>query len=558
LTGKIALAIRGSCDFTVKYNNAEAAGALAIIVYNDGTAADRIDPIVMFAPGTNIPGVMVGYYDGDAMAGESGVNATLDPANLASADNRVAGFSSRGPNGGAPDIIKPDVAAPGVGIIGAETLEPNVYADGGTPWQSISGTSMASPHVAGVFALLKEAHPGWSPSAAKSAVMTSARQNLLKTFGFDDADPFDIGAGHIVPAGAFDPGLVYENDFIDHLAFLCGEPRQAGLVSSATCDFLEGIGYSLDPSDLNLASIGIADFAGYQAVTRRVTSTTAGTNHFTSVVDAPLGIDVVVTPADFDLAFGASQEVSIEFSANGAIVLDEWTFGALTWENDGGASDARSPIAIYPVALATVPEVDGTVDGSGDGSVEVPVQFGYSGPYNASVSGLEESFAGADNITAGDVYHLWCADLPANTHFRLAMFDEDTSDPGFDDLDLQLYYISDGCAGVADLVYVGGSGGFTTNEVIDLPNGPAGGYVAAVWYYAASNGTDSDYKVWFQPVFGDNSNTSVTAPAAAVAGVSDTVTVDYSGLNLSSRYLGILHHEDGGEIARTILDIDTQ
>ncbi len=187
----------------------------------------------------------------------------------------------------------------------------------------------------------------------------------------------------------------------------------------------------------------------------------------------------------------------------------------------------------------------------------MPVSFGYDGAYTASVSGIAASFSASGNVSSAEGLDIWCADLPANTHFRLSMFDEDTSDPGADDLDLRLFLAVTDCA-TFDLAFIGGSGSFSSEEVIDFTTGPAGGYVAVIDYFAASNGTDSDYTVWFQPVFGDEGNTSVTAPAAAMLGASDTVTVDYSGL-APTRNLGILHHEDGsGEIGRTILDIDAR
>lgn len=552
----IALSIRGGCAFVDKYNNAAAAGADAIIVYNDGTAPGRFDPIVMSVPGTTIPGVMVGFVDGDAMANAAGVNATLDPASIVSADNRIAGFSSRGPNGGAPDVIKPDVAAPGVSIIAAETLSPNARADGGVPYQSISGTSMASPHVAGAFALLKEAHPDWSPAMAKSALMTSARQNLKKTFGDEAADPFDIGAGAIVPAGAFTPGLAYDAGFFDYLAFSCDNNVQ--LVSDAGCAFLTGLGFPTDGSDLNLASIGIGAFLGSQTVTRTVTSVSPGSTEFTASVEAPPGIDVVVVPSVFTLNEGETETFTVEFTANGDVVPGEWTFGALTWNNDSGQTPARSPIAILPSLINADAEVDGVVDGSGDGSVDIEVNFGYTGDYTPVLSGMEESLGIPDSVGTSDLFDAFCVDLPAHTHFRFATFDADTTPLGAD-LDLRLFYADDGCAGVNPLVSFGSSGGATSEEVIDVANPPAGGYVVVIDYFSSSTGTIA-YTAWIQPVLDDNLNASIVAkPASAVAGASETVTVDYTGLLLGTRHLGVVQHNDGGgEIARTIIDIDTQ
>jgi len=576
LTGKIALASRGVCSFSAKYNNAAAAGANAIIVYNQGTPG-RFDPIVMSAPGTSIPGVMISFGDGSLLAAASGVNATMDDGNSVSATNRIAGFSSRGPNNGALDIIKPDVSAPGVAILAAASP-----AAGGELFMSINGTSMASPHVAGAFAILKQAHPAWSAAEARSALMTTARNGLLKTFGDSEADPFDVGAGEILPTEALDPGLAYHAGLFEYAAFSCENNFQ--IFSDGSCAFLEGIGIPSDGSDLNLPSIGIGDLVGAQTVTRTVTSVSDDKGHknYKVSVDAPAGIDVYVSPSKLKLRSGESASYEVTFTVTDAATLDDWAFGSLTWEAGGkgskkgkkskgkkskkskgskkGKYSVRSPIAVRPTAFSTEAEVDGVADVSGNGSVVVPVAFGYTGDYSASVSGIDAGFSvGPVNITGpqGNL-HIWCADLPANAHFRLATFDEDTSSPGADDIDLRLFLAATDCD-TFDISQIGASGGATSEEVIDIANGPAGGYVAVVDYFSAANGTDTDYKLWFQMVLpGSAGNNTVTAPASATTGNSDTVTVDYTGL-APTRNLGVLHHNDGsGELDRTIIDIDAR
>ena len=102
-------------------------------------------------------------------------------------------------------------------------------ADGSTGdfFQYLSGTSMSTPHVSGIAALLREAHPDWSPAAIKSALMTTGRINVRKEDGDSRANPFDFGAGHIVPNRAVDPGLVYDYEIFGVLAATCGTARRS-------------------------------------------------------------------------------------------------------------------------------------------------------------------------------------------------------------------------------------------------------------------------------------------------------------------------------------------
>ncbi|KAF7830611.1 subtilisin-like protease SBT1.9 [Senna tora] len=145
----------------------------------------------------------------------------------------VDSYSSRGPSQSCPFVLKPDVTAPGTLILAAwphnvpvTQLEPrkNLFSD----FNLLSGTSMSCPHVAGLGALIKGAHPNWSPAAIRSAIMTTSdimdnELGLIKDIGDDykSASPLALGAGHINPNRAIDPGLVYDVEIEDYVNLLC-------------------------------------------------------------------------------------------------------------------------------------------------------------------------------------------------------------------------------------------------------------------------------------------------------------------------------------------------
>lgn len=169
LDGKIALIKRGSCSFYEKVDNAAALGAVAAIIYNNaaGTISMNTDDSVSLLPSGSIL-----QSDGNLLKGLAPVEITIGPDSkvktFPSSDpvDTIASFSSRGPRG-FDSKLKPEITAPGVAIFAAEV-------GGGDAGVSMSGTSMAAPHIAGVAALIKEAHPGWDPVHVKAAMMNTA------------------------------------------------------------------------------------------------------------------------------------------------------------------------------------------------------------------------------------------------------------------------------------------------------------------------------------------------------------------------------------------------
>lgn len=562
MEGKIALVKRGGCGFADKYNNAADAGAVAIVVYNDGTAADRMNPIVMSADDTRIPGVMIRHVDGELLAGSEGVNGTLDAALQISRQDRIAGFSSRGHNAGAPDIIKPDLAAPGVGIL-AGTSPVQSGSNDGTLFGLLSGTSMASPHVAGVMALLKQAHPDWSPAMAKSALMTTARTDLFKTFGAEMADPFDIGAGAIVPSAAFHPGLVYDADLNDYQAFLCGAENQPKFIESAICDNLVSQGYSLDSSDLNLPSIGIGALMETQTVKRRVTNVTHGPKWFWASVNAPKGVDVRVHPRVLRLRKGETKEFEVTFNVTEDAAPNEWAFGDLTWKSVSLLYHVRSPIAVRPVALSAPKQA--AAEGT-DGTLDLDVQFFYSGNYQVTVNGLAEGVANPGSVEDRDRNRVggreddldkqtFFFDVPEGTDLtRVALFDADVGDgSGNDDLDLQLFGPGPG------FQQVGTSGSPSSTESITMQNPTAGQYAVVVVDYASAEGATPFTLFNFNLDGDDNDNTQLNAPSQVQISSSGKVTLEWIGLAPNTRALGILSHGNGEQVfAETEVMVNTQ
>jgi len=560
VSGNIALIQRGGCGFDVKVANAADAGAIAALVYNIAG-----DPIVMNGTAglSDIPALMIGQADGnliiEQLDADASVTVVLDKSfflTQSETGNVMGSFSARGP-APVPDILKPDVTAPGINILAGFTPDAaNAMPDENFAY--LSGTSMSTPHIAGVAALLREAYPSWSPSALKSALMTTAHQSLLSSGGQGQATPFDYGAGHIVPNDAFDPGLVYDITNDEYDAFACGTESPA--VSSERCDELEATGHSFAAADLNQASIALARLANQRTISRRVTNPGEQTETYAANVIAPAGIDVNVVPSGLTVPAGQSATFDITFTYTSG-PLDLWRFGSLTWTSSDHS--VYSTIAIKPVSIAAPAEVTSF---GGSGSLSIPVEFGYTGSYSAGVHGLNlplviNGFVANDSTKTfsfrtvnGVTAHL--IDVPANqAYLRFSLFDSLTD--GDDDLDLHVYF----CADNVNCVKVGDSGEPTSQEEFDMLLPAAGRYAVLIHGFETDNvtggpGANATLLRWAFGLVDDQGNMTASGPAFVNAGTTENVSVTWSNLAADTIYLGgISHTTPGGLAAITVIRI---
>jgi minor extracellular serine protease Vpr len=181
LTGKIAVVSRGTCSFSLKILNAQNAGAVATLVVNNVSG----DPNSMGTDGTpnqpTIPAYSVGVASAPGLIAQDGQSATISAALAyfrSSNDNIMAGFSSQGPTDTAARRVKPDLVAPGVNVLSSVPV--SYCGTGATDcWAFFQGTSMASPHLAGMSAVVRGAHPSWTAEQVRSAIVNTASDGVL-------------------------------------------------------------------------------------------------------------------------------------------------------------------------------------------------------------------------------------------------------------------------------------------------------------------------------------------------------------------------------------------
>uniref|UniRef100_A0A7N0UVF7 Subtilisin-like protease n=1 Tax=Kalanchoe fedtschenkoi TaxID=63787 RepID=A0A7N0UVF7_KALFE len=356
--GKVVLCDRGINARVEKGQVVRDAGGVGMILANTAISGEEL-----VADSHLLPAVAVGKKVGDmirvyvrtdpnptALLSFGGTVLNVRPSPI------VAAFSSRGPNTLTPQILKPDVVGPGVNIlaawseaIGPSGMEKDVRK---TKFNIMSGTSMSCPHISGLAALLKAAHPDWSPSAIKSALMTTAYTQdntgspLRDASGGGLSTPWAHGSGHVDPQKALSPGLVYDTSPDEYVKFLCSMYTLEHLQTIVKRPNVTCAKKFSDPGQLNYPSFSI--LFGKKRVaryTRTLTNVGSAGSAYQVTVDVPSSVTATVKPAKLTFKnVGDKLRYTVTFvSSKAASQMAKPLFGSVMWSND--EHQVKSPVA---------------------------------------------------------------------------------------------------------------------------------------------------------------------------------------------------------------------
>lgn len=369
---QIVICERGINARVAKAFNVKAGGAGGFILYNqDWYPGMTAEEGKVYDDAFPLPGIHVNNYAGNNILNwlndggaehkvsitEGVIARTLDPA----AGDVLADFSSLGPTITYKHHLAPNIAAPGVNIL-APYADEHPLSPGSAQsqdWAMISGTSMASPHIAGVMALVRQAHPHWSAAEVQSALEMTASQTVKRDVDPDwqpeghPATQHRVGSGRVDAQAAVNAGLIMDETVEN---FTLANPNAGG-----------------DVRQLNLPQLMNSNCrGGVCSWVRTVTATRDGswslsaddwaydrwTNAFEGEIDIH-SVKMEFFPANFNLKAGESQSIvikaniaDIQYQHNsnlgGSINLEGmelWTQVTLT------PVDASIPKAHWPVSI---------------------------------------------------------------------------------------------------------------------------------------------------------------------------------------------------------------
>ncbi|GFP86484.1 subtilisin-like protease [Phtheirospermum japonicum] len=340
--GKVVLCERGGNIARIaKGQTVKDAGGAAMILINgepDGYSTS-VDAHVL-------PATHLSHADGEKI--KAYVNSTSNPT------------ATIGPNLASPGILKPDIIGPGASILAAWNvpIDKNRNGKAVANFNIMSGTSMSCPHLSGIAALIKSAHPDWSPAMIKSAIMTTATQTNLNDGQILDerylpADIFAIGAGHVNPSGALDPGLVYDIKIHDYVSYLCSiyNAIQVRVIvgEKINCRKYKGI----SEAQLNYPSFAVQLGYNSQEYSRTVTNVGDAKSTYYVQIESVPGVNVTVEPTILKFREKNQKKTyNICFSRQEFVTNGSYVQGSIAWVS--AKHIVRIPISVHLVLRGNI------------------------------------------------------------------------------------------------------------------------------------------------------------------------------------------------------------
>jgi hypothetical protein len=444
----------------------------------------------------------------------------------------MAAFSSRGPGlASDSDLLKPDITGPGVSILAAVAPPANEDRD----YDLYSGTSMASPHIAGIAAFMMGERTGWTPMQVKSAMMTTAK-SVRGTNGGKVRDPFQQGAGHVQVRQAFDPGLFVTSGTRDWRGFLAGQGLPNGAQPIAAKDF-------------NGPSLAQGQVTSSTKFTRELLADRAGT--WKVKVKVP-GFKAKAKKRIHARGQGDRKRLTVRFTRTDA-PLGRWATGFVTLS---GPTRLRMPVALRPVSVRAPAEVSGV---GVTGQTTVPITAGFTGNLDVGVTGLAkaQTFNGtSSNITvAATDSQFFCVQVAGGS--KAARFSLDAANNAAD-MDMFVYSAADAaCEQLNDVAGQSATG--AADEQVTLLDPEPGFYLVEVDPFTAAPGEPTlTWRLDFYDVNSANQAGAFRAvpdPVPVSNNQSTSFAAAWTGLEANARYLGVLEY--AGALSPTFVSVDT-
>ena len=524
-TGQIVVCDRGGIARVQKAKNVAAGGAAGYVLANvQGGSSFLADDIYV------IPGIQIAASDGDNLkswlANGSGHNGTVNGTSGAvgvnpQAADIVAGFSSRGANSIIPDVIKPSVSAPGVSILAAGIGE--------VDYAFLQGTSMASPHVAGAMALIKQLKLAWSAGQIHSALVSTAITNLRKEDGITPADAFDMGGGRIDISIALNAGLLVDES---NANFIAADPSNGG-----------------SPKTLNLPSM--ADLSCSVSCSWNRTLVAAVSDSWTTSFVTDTGLNLSVSPSSFSLSAGQSQSITIAANISGQD--GDRLFGRLILTpSNNNVSTSHFPVAIQvnnsslPSSFTIATQRDaGQHRLSGITSIASATlgATAYIKPVSTiakTISVDSDNSSAFDDLTDG--VNIELISVSAGSQLVFAS----TENSSATDLDLFVGFDSNGDGQVQESELLASSTSPNADERVLITAPQAGTYWILVQNFSGSTSADDSYTStagFVGPA--PSSDITVQLPNSSDGVSAFNIDINYDNIS-AAKYFGVLTLGNGG------------